>query len=534
MQHRTWFIFAVALLLLIGGLVSCEMPTEENGEETGETGTLSVLLADAPFPIDLVAEASVTIDSVDIREQDAEDAENPFHTLTTEQSTYNLLDLQNGVTASLAELEIPVGSYDLIRLYVSAAQVILTDGTEYDLMVPSGAQTGLKVFIDPAITVEGGLTAELLLDMDVSKSFIPEGAIDTPAGITGFLFKPVVRAANLSTAGRIAGSVTDSTGSAAADVQVWAETDSVVSATFTEDDGSYALIGLPEDTYTVKALIHEDTMATANVEVVAANETTVDIQWSDGTGKLTVEMTDAPFPVDTVASAMVTIDSIDARQAGETADGAYITLTTESRSYDLLELRNGVTVTLADLEIPEGEYDQIRLYISEAGIELKDGQTYDLTVPSGAQTGLKLFIEPAMQVKFGVTSELLLDFDVSKSFVAQGSFEGPQDFEGFIFRPTLRAVNKSTAGDIVGTITDTTGTTGAAMPDVQVWVQVDQDTVTATFTDEDGGYALLGLPADTYLLQVSSVEYDTTITVSESVEVVAGSATRVDYQFDLE
>ncbi len=44
------------------------------------------------------------------------------------------------------------------------------------------------------------------------------------------------------------------------------------------------------------------------------------------------------------------------------------------------------------------------------------------------------------------------------------------------------------------------------------------------------GYGVTAVPpANTYLLQVFSVEYDTTI-ITESVEAVAGSATKVDYQ----
>ena len=43
------------------------------------------------------------------------------------------------------------------------------------MKVPSGEQTGIKVFIDPGIHVEGGISAELLLDFDLSKSFVMRG-----------------------------------------------------------------------------------------------------------------------------------------------------------------------------------------------------------------------------------------------------------------------------------------------------------------------------------------------------------------------
>jgi len=530
MKHRRGFILSIVILLLIGGIVGCQLPTEEQ-TETGNTGTLTVVLADDPFPAEFVAEANVTIDSVVIREKDESDEGDPFHTLTTEQKSYNLLDLQNGVTETLAEVEVPVGSFDLVRLYVSEASITLTNDDVFNLTVPSGAETGIQVLIEPDIVVKGGLTTELLLDFNVSKSFVALGNLDSPAGISGFNFKPVIRAANLTTSGRISGTVTDSEENVLEDVEVWTVVDEDTTTALTGEEGEYALIGLPAGSYTVKAAMDEDTITTEDVEVVAGNETILDIQWTDGTGKLTVLMTDAPFPIDTVATAMVTIDSIDIRKAGETGDTSYVTISTESGTYNLLDLRNGVTATLADLSVPEGDYDLIRLFISEAGIELKNGNTHDLKVPSGVKTGLKLFIEPDISVQNGLTAELLLDFDVSNSFVARGSFHSPHDFKGFIFKPVLRVVNQSTAGRIVGTISDTSG---SVMPDIEVWAEVDEDTVTTTFTGDEGEYVLPGLPADIYQLMVYSTEYDTAITVSEEVQVTAGTATKVDYQFILE
>ena len=275
-------------LLLIGGLVTCEMATQQE-ESDGETGMLSVLLTDAPFPIDMVSAAEVSIDSVVIRHTGESEEGPPFITLSTESETYNLLTLQNGVTATLAELEVPTGEYDLVRLYVEKASITLKNGSSYDVFVPSGKQTGIKLFIDPPISVQSDLTAELLLDLDVSKSFILRGNLHTPAGINGFNFKPVIRATNLSTAGRITGTVMDSTRSPVTDTtQVWAAQDTVVSNTFTDSTGAYTLIGLPEGMYTVGAIIHDDTVSISGVEVNAGNATKQDIQWGNSIGKMVV------------------------------------------------------------------------------------------------------------------------------------------------------------------------------------------------------------------------------------------------------
>ena len=109
-------------------------------------------LTDAPFPYELVAEANVTVYKVEARrvsEDDDDDAltVSPYITLMEEEIETNLLGLTNGLTLQLAEIEVPVGTYDQVRVYVKGVNVVLTDGTVYDLKVPSGDSSGIKVFI---------------------------------------------------------------------------------------------------------------------------------------------------------------------------------------------------------------------------------------------------------------------------------------------------------------------------------------------------------------------------------------------------
>lgn len=159
---------------------------------------------------------------------------------------------------------------------MAAARIVLSDGNKFDLVIPSGAQTGLKIFIHPPITVIGGLTSELILDFDLSKSFEVQGNPNTPAGIKGFHFKPVIRAVNNSTAGRIVGTVVDNSANVIEEAQVWVEKDTVVSNTYTNAEGLYALIGIPAGIYTVRATkAGYDTVSVMDVKVLAANQTIV-------------------------------------------------------------------------------------------------------------------------------------------------------------------------------------------------------------------------------------------------------------------
>lgn len=282
---NTLYFFGI---LIVGSLmlVQCSDSTTTPGDDRSSTGTLTVSITDAPFPIELITEANVTIDKIELRQlqEDGTDEGTPFTVVSEDVQTINLLDLRNGVTSTLADIEIQSGSYDLVRLYVADASISVADTaagdtTTHDVKVPSGAQTGIKIFVDPAIEVAGGLSAELLLDFNLSASFIVKGDPNTPAGINGFNFKPVIRAVNQSNAGRMEGFVTAEGNSAIANAEVRAMQDSTIATTFSDSTGFYSLIGLDEGAYNLQASTADfDTTTVENIDVTAGNVNTVDIR----------------------------------------------------------------------------------------------------------------------------------------------------------------------------------------------------------------------------------------------------------------
>jgi hypothetical protein len=285
--------YVLTMLLAFIALLtfSCSDDNEESGDATGR---LIVKLTDAPFPYELVSEVNVTIFKIDARntsmdemdEEDpeaGEDAGSPFVVLMEEEVEVNLLDLTNGVTETLVNQDFPVGNYDLVRIYVKGVNVVLTDGTTYDLTVPSGAQTGIKVFITPGLTVEGGLTSELLLDFDVSRSFIPQGNLSSVSGITGFNFKPVIKASNVSTTGTLGGTVTTTveetvTPLEGAQISVFTA-DTLNTTTFTDVEGAYTIMGLAAGTYEIMVELEGYASQEAEgIQITAANKTTQDFE----------------------------------------------------------------------------------------------------------------------------------------------------------------------------------------------------------------------------------------------------------------
>lgn len=248
-------------------------------------GKVNIYLTDAPFPIDLISKTYVTIDKVEIRKQETDSAGSEFIVLTEEPMEIDLLTLSNGVTELLASVDLEAGTYDKIRMHVTDSKVVMKDDTEFALKIPSGSSSGLKIKIEPALEIGSGQTADVLLDFDVSKSFVAKGNMQN-GHFNGFNFKPVVRCVMLGRAGRIEGTIIDTANVAVenASVKVWMphegmETDSLITSSFSDEAGKYKIIGLLTGTYylTTEAEGFEaDTVW--NVGVTEGNSTVVDIQ----------------------------------------------------------------------------------------------------------------------------------------------------------------------------------------------------------------------------------------------------------------
>lgn len=267
-MKKTLYLFVTALFLIL--TAGCD---KTNDNENG-SGRLVIRVTDAPFNISLIESATVTITKVELRKAGGSDNDgSSFMVLSEDTLTYNLLELRNGLTEELLNMEVPQGKYDLIRLYVAEAGLTVKDhAAPFRVKVPSGGQTGIKIFIAPYLEVEGGLTSELLLDFDLSKSFELRGNTMNQGYINGFIFKPVIRCANLSTAGRIEGLVTDTLKAKIKNARVWISRDTVFASAYTDTLGFYKFIGIPAGTYSIFANKEGyDTVKFESIKVTAGN-----------------------------------------------------------------------------------------------------------------------------------------------------------------------------------------------------------------------------------------------------------------------
>lgn len=197
--------FLLALALVLSGAVALVGCDTVGSSASDDEAQLSVLLTDAPGDI---LEAHVTIERVAIvpsNDTASGDADTEgIEVLSEDSVTVDLVQLQDGVTETLGEIEIPAGDYSQIRLVTARDATVYyedADGAsqEADLMLPSADETGVKINFE-TFTVDGNQDEiEVTLDFDVEESFVEAGQSGT------YIFKPVVQAESVATDGNTDG-----------------------------------------------------------------------------------------------------------------------------------------------------------------------------------------------------------------------------------------------------------------------------------------------------------------------------------------
>jgi hypothetical protein len=121
------------------------------------------------------------------------------------------LDLveEDSFTELLLEIDPEPGTFDALRVIMEPESIVVRQGgqsreiTAFKGTRGSGTHPSLTVEIDPGFTVITHLTADLVFDFDWSKAFVPQGDSKSIFRIRSFRIKPVVQAANVSTAGTL-------------------------------------------------------------------------------------------------------------------------------------------------------------------------------------------------------------------------------------------------------------------------------------------------------------------------------------------
>jgi hypothetical protein len=216
------------------------------------------------------------------------------------------------------------------------------------------------------------------------------------------------------------------------------------------------------------------------------------------TGTLGVSLTDAST-TDYKAIYITVLEVAVHRDGG----GDWDVVSTPNKTYNLLDLVNGVREELGLATLVSGHYTQLRLILADQPDDSlnilsqqhdygnyfidQNDQSHKLNVPSGFQSGIK--IVRGFDINANQTTELILDFDATKSIVEPGTNNK------WLLKPTIKMLFTTEYAIIEGS---------AGAPGVLVSAQVytaaapnteDQVTVeAATVTDANGHYKLFVEP----------------------------------------
>lgn len=241
---------------------------------------------------------------------------------------------------------------------------------------------------------------------------------------------------------------------------------------------------------------------------------------SDGSSSemanLSIRMTDAPgdyeavfIDVQGIEIQLEADDDLDATDDSGTEASEWVTVEDVNTGiYDLLELTGGVSQLLADTEIEAGYVGQMRLILGPDNTVVVDGETKALNTPSAQQSGLKLQLN--QRLEGGENYAFLLDFDVDQSIVETGN-------GGYNLKPVIRLSAEANAGMVVGT----TVVPAALSSDVQSLVVLTGNGITVSaYTNNDGDFALKGVPAGTYDVKITpQISSGLTVYTVSDVEV---------------
>ncbi|HEX2395404.1 MAG TPA: DUF4382 domain-containing protein [Bacteroidales bacterium] len=222
----------VLLSMLV--VISLAILTGCNKSDSDGKSVLQVMLTDAPAEYDQVL---IDIQDVQIhRSSDENDGE--WISLDVNSGVYNLLDFRNGMDTLLATIELPAGEISQMRLVLGENNQLKIGEDLFDLMTPSGQQSGLKFNIHA--NLEGGFTYKLWIDFDAARSVVEKGNGE-------YSLKPVIRTFTEAVSGAISGVV--SPAESLPHIMAVEGTDTL--STFAGADGNFMINGVKAGSWTV-------------------------------------------------------------------------------------------------------------------------------------------------------------------------------------------------------------------------------------------------------------------------------------------
>lgn len=228
-------------------------------------------------------------------------------------------------------------------------------------------------------------------------------------------------------------------------------------------------------------------------------------------GTLVLEITDAPIDPSRIERAAIAVDRVQLH-ADAGADSGFVTIYDgDPVQFDLTALRNGLTQAFLAGSLAPGTYAQARLRVSDALLVMKTGEVFStradtIRLTSHDTSGFKVFFEPPIEIRAGVETRALLDFQLDRTFSPVPG-NRMEDANFFHLHPNVRTAVLQETGELRGAVTrldDLGEPVAAAGAAVYVLDPGETDTslaVASTLTNEDGSFAILGLPVGSFDVQ---------------------------------
>lgn len=179
---KTLNLFAIGMGLLTAvSLGSCtknetgqepiDPSTTQNQGGTAGKSNLQIRMKDAPADLD-----SVVVDIQQVRVLMAYDSlstDTGWISLATNAGLYDLLSFQNGIDTAIANGTVPTDTLKQIRFILGSNNYVVdTAGVTHPLIIPSGAESGLKVNLS---RVMGATWNTVVIDFDAAASVHRQG-----------------------------------------------------------------------------------------------------------------------------------------------------------------------------------------------------------------------------------------------------------------------------------------------------------------------------------------------------------------------
>jgi hypothetical protein len=168
-MKRLIFVSVISLSLIATAFVSC---SKDKGN-----AKLNVRMIDAPGDFQQV--------NVDVQQVEVHTENGGWTVLPTNAGIYDLLTLQNDVSASLVNQGVlPAGKMTQFRMVLGPNNTVMVDSIIHPLDTPSAQQSGLKINVKTDF--DPNELYEIILDFDAEKSVVKQGN-------GGYNLKPVLK-----------------------------------------------------------------------------------------------------------------------------------------------------------------------------------------------------------------------------------------------------------------------------------------------------------------------------------------------------